>query len=76
MCNFSATTLTPTHELTLGVVAWNTRGQYLKVVIGAEASFPGLELIQRNFNSALDCEFPIYYTLTETVQAAIVLATK
>jgi len=43
----------------------------LKVVIGAEEDFPGLSQIQRNFNEALNIQFPIYKTLSGTVEAAI-----
>lgn len=43
----------------------------LHVVIGAESDFPGLNVIQRNFNDALGCKFPIYRTMEETASAAI-----
>jgi hypothetical protein len=43
----------------------------LRVVVGAEANFPGLNVIQRNFNLALRRRFPIYTNLTDTVQAAM-----
>lgn len=47
------------------------RKEQAKVVIGAEKGFPGLSQIQRNFNEALNCKFPIYETLEETIKAAI-----
>ena len=41
-----------------------------KVVIGAEPDFPGLEVIQTNFNEALGYEFPFYDSLEETLREA------
>jgi hypothetical protein len=35
-------------------------GPSLRVVVGAERNFPGLSQIERNFNLALEREFPIY----------------
>jgi len=43
----------------------------LQIAIGAEANFPGLSQIQRNFNLALGYKFPIYKTLEETASVAI-----
>jgi len=44
----------------------------LRVVLGAESGFPGLDQIRRNFDEALgDSEFVIYPTLAETVAAAV-----
>lgn len=66
-----------------GPYAMDTRGElgewrgrlmnepHLKVVIGAEAGFPGLSQIQRNFNFATKTDFPIYGSLSETISAAI-----
>lgn len=48
----------------------------LKVVIGAEKEFPGLSQIQRNFNEALNCQFPIYESMEETVDAAVKMAVR
>lgn len=50
--------------------------QTLRVVIGAKEGFRGLSQIQRNFNEALGYEFPIFKTLSETVDAAIKKAGK
>jgi hypothetical protein len=46
----------------------------LKVVIGAKEGFLGLSQIQRNFNEALCCDFTIYKTIEETVDAAVRIA--
>lgn len=46
----------------------------LRIVIGAEEDFSGLSQIQRNFNFAMNSEFPIYTTLAETVMAAMKMA--
>ena len=43
----------------------------IRLVMGAEAGFPGLSQIKRNFNGALCSEFPIYQTLRETVKRAV-----
>lgn len=43
----------------------------LSVVVGAQKEFPGLDVIQQNFNYALKTQFPIYATLEETVEAAV-----
>ncbi len=43
----------------------------VRVVIGAEPNFPGLDQIQRNYDEALCRSFPIYQTLEETVIAAL-----
>ncbi|WKZ29258.1 MAG: hypothetical protein QY323_00845 [Patescibacteria group bacterium] len=43
----------------------------LRVVVGAESGFHGLSQIQRNFNEALRCQFPIHATMQETVRAAL-----
>lgn len=44
--------------------------QKLRIVVGAEADFPGLDVIKRNFQSAIGPEFPIYDSLEETVYQA------
>jgi len=44
---------------------------YLRIVVGAEPTFPGLSQIQRNFNEATNSHFKIYGTLDETVAAAV-----
>lgn len=46
----------------------------IRLVIGAEEGFLGLSQIRRNFNEALECEFPIYETLEQTIDAAIRMA--
>lgn len=43
----------------------------IRIVIGADPCFPGINQIQRNFNFATKSEFPIYDTLEKTVAAAI-----
>lgn len=43
----------------------------LRVVIGAEDGFLGLDQIQRSFSFVTKTDFPIYGTLEETVHAAI-----
>ncbi len=46
----------------------------LRIVVGAEEGFPGLSQIQRNFNFAMNSDFPIYPTLAETVAAGVAKA--
>lgn len=46
----------------------------LRIVIGAEAGFPGLKQIRRNYCHALDTHFPIFGTMEETVCAALAKA--
>jgi hypothetical protein len=56
---------------------WRGRLLYnfnLKVVIGAEEGFPGLDVIVRNYREALGEQFPIYRTMEETIRAAIARA--
>lgn len=43
----------------------------LKVVVGAEAGFPGLSQIKANFDDALGEDFVIYPTLEDTVKMAV-----
>ncbi len=53
---------------------WRGRMKYdnnIRIVIGAEAGFPGIDIIKRNFNLATGSDIPIYETLAETVAAAI-----
>jgi len=47
----------------------------LRVVIGAEDHFPGLSVIQGNFNQALNRNFNIHWSLRKTVEAAVQVAT-
>lgn len=47
----------------------------IRLVIGAEAGFPGLDTIRRNYSRRLRCDFPIYKTMEETVSAALKMAT-
>ncbi|MEK7202239.1 MAG: hypothetical protein AAB669_01785 [Patescibacteria group bacterium] len=57
--------------------AWRSRlgdSTFDKVVIGAEPDFPGLSVITCNINEDLGREFPIYSTLEETLDQAILLA--
>jgi hypothetical protein len=56
---------------------WSVHKKYhpeYKLVVGGEATFPGLSQIQRNLNADVGCDFPIYNTLEETVDAAIAAA--
>ena len=47
---------------------------YVNVVVGAEDGFLGLSQIQRNFDQALLCKFPIYKSMKETAEAALLAA--
>ncbi len=58
----------------LGEWRWRMKTEGAKVVIGAEAEFPGLSQIQRNFSRALGRNFPIQPTLEATADAAIAIA--
>ena len=49
---------------------WMANDERLRVVIGADSGFPGLDEIRRNFSEALGKSFPIYPTLHATVVAA------
>jgi hypothetical protein len=60
---------------------WSIRNAYqidppVKLVIGAEEEFPGLKIIQRNLNADHEREFTIYHSLEETINQAIILASK
>lgn len=46
----------------------------IRLVIGAEADFPGLATLAKNTRAALGEDFPIHATLEETVAAAIARA--
>ncbi|HXK38394.1 MAG TPA: hypothetical protein VJ579_04995 [Candidatus Paceibacterota bacterium] len=46
----------------------------LRIVIGAEAGFPGLKQITRNYCRGTNSNFPIYGTMEETVCAALLKA--
>ncbi len=48
----------------------------LRVVVGAEKDFPGLDVIHHNFERALNREFPIYETLEETIARAVELSAR
>jgi len=43
----------------------------VKLVVGGEPGFSGLDVIHRCFKKALKMEFPIYDTLADTVAAAV-----
>lgn len=47
---------------------------FLRVVIGGEKGFPGLDVIVRNFKAAIHPDFPIYESIRKTVSAAIAKA--
>ncbi len=55
---------------------WRMRVEFeaARVVIGAEAGFPGLDQIKCDFDDALGVDFPIHPTLEATVDAAINMA--
>ena len=55
---------------------WRMRVKYEKarVVIGAEAGFIGLSMIQRNYWHVLGDDFPFYKSIEETADAAVKLA--
>ncbi len=48
----------------------------LKVVVGGEEGFDSFSQIERNFKLGVSPDFPIYRTLSETVQAAVAMAKK
>ena len=48
----------------------------VRVVVGAEKFFPGLDVIERNFTLALKQPFPIYGTMEETARQAVEVARK
>jgi hypothetical protein len=55
---------------------WRTRlaletDNSLRITVGAQDNFAGLRTIQRNFDALLSCSYPIYSTLTETLDAAL-----
>ena len=43
----------------------------VRVVIGGEKGFYGLDMIQRNFTARLGYDFPIYKTMEDTAAAAL-----
>lgn len=57
---------------------WYTRLEFLpgdvRMVVGAEEGFHGLDQFQRCLNESAGREFPIYGTLFDTVQAAVRIA--
>lgn len=57
-----------------GRMMYDNRG--IRFVLGADSEFPGIDVIARNFDKALDGRFKIYKTLDETVAAAIKLVMK
>jgi hypothetical protein len=42
--------------------------------VGAEKNFPGLKVIQKNFDADHKGKYPIYDSLEKTIDQAIVLA--
>ncbi|MDP3645494.1 MAG: hypothetical protein Q8R25_00195 [bacterium] len=53
---------------------WRGRMMYesrIRLVIGADRDFPGLDVIARNFDKALGGTFKIHKSLDETVEAAL-----
>jgi hypothetical protein len=58
---------------------WRTHlenNRNVRVAIGAEADFPGLSVLKRNFQLTLGLDYPIYTSLEETVCAAVSLSKK
>ena len=55
---------------------WRMRMKFqsARVVVGAEAGFPGLDVIKCNFDETLKTDFPIYPTLEATLDAAVAMA--
>lgn len=49
-------------------------GRHVNLVVGAEAEFPGLKTIQKNFNDDHKSEYVIYSSLEETIDQAIAMA--
>ncbi len=47
---------------------------FLRIVVGGEKGFPGLDVIGRNFKAAIHPDFPIYKSIRETVSAALAKA--
>ena len=56
----------------------NPQSEYMsvKLVVGAEKDFPGLSVIQKNFDADHGKSFPIYSSLEETINQAIRLASQ
>jgi hypothetical protein len=48
--------------------------QKIRLVVGAEKNFPGLKVIQKNFDADHKGKYPIYDSLEKTIDQAIVLA--
>ena len=75
-----------TNPRTSGAYATDTRGEVARwsvelkynpdnrVVVGAEAEFPGRSTIYRNFCADQGSDFPFHPTLVETVRAAVAKA--
>lgn len=51
-------------------------GSHLNLVVGAENDFPGLSVIQKNFDADHDKSFIIYSSLEETISEAVKLGKK
>ena len=43
----------------------------VRMVVGGEPGFPGLDVITRNFRHAVSGDFPVYPTMEETAEAAV-----
>lgn len=54
----------------------DSKGRRINLTIGAEENFPGLSVIQKNFNADHGKDFPIHSTLEETILAAVKLGKK
>jgi len=48
--------------------------EHIRFSIGGEPGFPGLDVIKKNFDDALQVDFPIFPTLDETIENAINIA--
>jgi hypothetical protein len=49
-------------------------GKKLRIAVGADAKFPGLSTILRNFHYALDYELGVHHTIEDTVSHGIGIA--
>lgn len=50
---------------------WKAVDPHVRLVIGAEQGFSGLDVIRRNINEDMGYEFPIHSSLEATIKAAV-----
>lgn len=55
-------------------IGWLKFNKKLRIVFGADPSFPGLGSIRRSFEAVMDDEFPIWESLETTMKAAVHMA--